>query len=907
MDKTLGHYQILSKLGEGGMGEVYRAQDTRLARDVAIKVLPAALSKDADRIRRFEREAQMLAALNHPHIAAIYGLERTDAGVSALVMELVEGVTLADRLDRGPIAVEDALPIARQIAEALEYAHEKGIVHRDLKPANVKITTAGEVKVLDFGLAKAMSARAEEPDCADLTTHADTRTSAGTVLGTAAYMAPEQARGQPVDRRADIWAFGVVLYEMLSGTRAYRGQSVTDVLAAVMRDDPDWRALPAGVPARVRELVRRCQTKDIRQRLQAIGEARIALDDAIARPDAGQLEAAAAAPAPMWRRALPWTIAAVLGFAAIAAWIGRAPAASTVAEPVRITAQMGQGVSIVPALGAAVVLSPDGTTLAFRGRIAETDKPRIFLRRLSQHEASPIAGTEDVLEIVFSRDGEWIAFNAGGKLKKVRVTGGDVVTICDVTLFRGGDWTEDGHIIFAPSSRGALFRVSADGGTPEPFTKLNTDAGEITHRFPQVLPGGTVLYTSHTNSVSFDEAQIIAQPPGGRPPKIVIRGGYVARYVPTGHLLYLRNGALLAVPFDPGRLETTGPATTLVESVANTVGSAGAQFSVSNDGTLAYLPRAGAGTSVPVLWLDAAGKTAPLLPPGPYLSPQFSPDGRKLAFEIFRAGASDIVVHDLERDVTTPIATEKADERRPTWSPDGRSLVYSYNVDPRNRPYLVWKLADGSGVAEPLTTSGADEWDLPGSWHRDARTFLFVRVREGQERQMDIMSLRLDGPLTPGLKPPAPAPVLASPINETAATLSPDGRWLAYRSQLSGRYEIVVRRYPELDGQVQVSAAGGLFPTWSRGSQELFYVEAGRRIMAVSYTVAGTEFRASKPRVWSDVALANLDTDRVFDVHPDGKRLAILPARDAAEGNARATAELVFGLGADLRRLSNKK
>ena len=472
------------------------------------------------------------------------------------------------------------------------------------------------------------------------------------------------------------------------------------------------------------------------------------------------------------------------------------------------------------------------------------------------------------------------------------------MTICDVTLFRGGDWTEDGHIVYAPNSRSGLFRVSANGGQPEPFTTLNAQAGEITHRFPQVLPGGAVLYTSHTNSVSFDEAKIIAQPVGGKAPKVVLEGGYVARYVPTGHLLFLRKGTLFAVPFDPGRLETTGGVVPIAEGVANTVGSAGAQFSISNGGTLAYLSGAGAGTAVPVLWLEAGGKTTPLLPAAPYLAPQFSHDGRRLALQLFRSGTSDIVVHDLERGVTSQFVDTADDEQRPMWSPDDRHIVYATDAGTPNRPYLAWKTTDGSGSAEPLLKSAASEWQMPGSWDRDGRNFLFVRIIEKQERHSDIMRLPFDAG-----KAGQPAALLDGPRNETFPTLSPDGRWLAYRVNTAPPM-IAVRRYPELDREVQIATGSAIFPTWSRATSEIFYLEEGRRIMVVSYSEAGGEFRAGKPRVWADVPLANIDAERNFDVHPDGKRLVILPARDAAEGRVRTVAEFVFGLDTELRRIA---
>ncbi len=459
----LAHYRIIGRLGAGGMGEVYRARDERLGRDIALKVLPQAFAQDEQRMARFEREAQVLASLNHPNIATIYGLEEA-GGVRALVMELVEGPTLADRIAQGQIPVEEALPIAKQICEALEHAHEHGIIHRDLKPANIKLTPDGKVKVLDFGLAKALEDSPAASDVSHSPTLSLADTRAGTILGTAAYMSPEQARGKPADRRADVWAFGAVLYEMLAGKKAFTGESVSDTLASVIKEEPIWDALPAGTSWRVRELLRRCMTKDPRRRLQAIGEARIAMDEALGGTET--LERAAEKVLPRWRRALPWALASGLALVLLVVIWVLWPQAPQRKAPLRVSVELGADTSLNIGRGSTVILSPDGSLLAFVARKASGEEPRLYVRWLDQLQASPLPGTEGAGNPFFSPDGQWIAFFAGRKLKKISVTGGATVTLCEAPYVRGGHWAEDGTIVFAPGSRtlyrGALYRVSCD-------------------------------------------------------------------------------------------------------------------------------------------------------------------------------------------------------------------------------------------------------------------------------------------------------------------------------------------------------------------------------------------------------------------------------------------------------------
>ena len=504
--KDFGPYRVVEKLGEGGMGVVYRAHDTRLGRDVALKVLPQAFTGDRERKSRFEREARSLAALNHPNIAHIHGVEESGT-ILAIAMELVEGPTLDRKIGSG-LAIADALPIAHQIALALEAAHAAGIVHRDLKPSNIKVKDDGTVKVLDFGLAKGVDAPGRATDVSTMTSPAVTQH--GVILGTAAYMSPEQARGRSVDARADVWSFGAVLFEMLTGRRAFAGQDVMETLSAVIRAEPSWTSLPSATPRRLRELLERCLTKDPRQRLQAIGEARIAVERAMTEP--AELSNTGAPARPIFvLRWLPWFAAAAFGVVALWAWIGAPPPRVDFGGHVRVTAAIGDHVSLAPGPASGVAFSPDGTLMAFRGMAKAGEQPRIFVRRLDQLSAQPLAGTENVTDIFFSPDGKWLGFFNLNKLNKIPVAGGSVFAICDVSNARGGDWSPDGHIIFESGSRAPLRRVSVEGGAPEPFTKFEAD--EITHRFPQVLPGGRgVLYTAHTNSVDYNEATLYVQP-----------------------------------------------------------------------------------------------------------------------------------------------------------------------------------------------------------------------------------------------------------------------------------------------------------------------------------------------------------------------------------------------------------
>ena len=670
------------------MGEVYRARDTKLKREVALKVLPEAFASDPDRLGRFQREAELLATLNHPNIAAIYGVEES-AGTYALVMELVEGPTLADLigLRAEGLGLDEALPIAKQIADALEAAHEQGIVHRDLKPANIKVREDGTVKVLDFGLAKAMdptsSSAAKAMNSPTLSIHA---TQAGVILGTAAYMAPEQARGRAVDRRADIWAFGVVLYEMLTGRRAFDGDDISITLASVLKEDVSWQALPADLPTPVRRLLRRCLEKDPRRRLSAIGDARLELDEAGLPGDRDGVLAPtpeAAAVVPAWRRALPWTVAGMFGVALVAALLVWAPLRTApLRAPLRMSVELGADVSLQPSISSTAILSADDSVLAFTAQKSDSTTTQLYMRRLDQLRATPLSGTDGARDAFFSPDGQWIAFFTDARLKKISIAGGEAVALCDVPNGRGGTWADDGTIVFQADAvaGSSLMRVSSAGGKAEPFVKPADSATSV--RWPQVLPGGrAILYTAGASG-GFEDANIVVQPLPSGTPKVVQRDGYYAHYLPSGlgspkraareggHLVYVHEGTLFAAPFNVERLETTGQAVPVVEGVSGNTGTGGAQFAVSESGTLVYVPGQGIGQDVPINWMDRMGKTTVLrAASGNWSNPHFSPDGQRLAIDIADGKQLDVWVYDWARDTATKLTIDPANDVKPAWTP----------------------------------------------------------------------------------------------------------------------------------------------------------------------------------------------------------------------------------------------
>jgi serine/threonine-protein kinase len=885
------------------MGEVYRAHDDKLGRDVAIKVLPANFVNDPERLARFQREARMLAALNHPNIATIYGLEQS-GGVTCLVMELIPGETLAERIKAGPLPIEEALKIAVQIAEALEAAHEKTIIHRDLKPANVKVTPEGKVKVLDFGLAKAFDGDSDTYDPANSPTLSPGATMQGMILGTAAYMSPEQARGKSLDKRTDIWAFGCLLYELLTGKQAFHGDDVTDILAAVVRAEPALHAMPAATPVQVRDLLRRCLQKDKALRLRDAGDARLEILEALAAPPA-DIAATVAPREKSWRKQPAWPIVAVvLGIATVVLAIGFVLHGSRTPQPtqtMRLNADIGVDASLDTSLGAAAQLSPDGARLALVATGGD-QKRRIYVRSLDQLQATALPGTENARDIFFSPDGQWIGFFADGQLKKISVQGGVAIPLCDAPTDRGGSWGEDGTIVFAPDVGTSLFKVSSAGGKSEQLTTLDIQAGQTTQRWPQVLPAGkAVLFTSSAGGIgiAFDSADINVYSMASGQLKTLIKGGSYARYLPSGHVVYLHSGTLFAVPFDLQRLEMTGQPTPVLEAVASSPGVGSAQYSFSNNGNLLYVGGRAGGQNVSVYWLDREGKFTSLREiPGSYRDPTFSPDGKRLALEISDGKRGDIWAYEWERDSLTRLTFAGEENATPVWSPDGQRIVYSSRE--KGGPYNLWWIrADGGGNAQRLTQSKVPQ--AASSWRSDGKVIAFTQDNPGTN--LDIMTLPVEGDEKSGWRPGEPKTFLNSSSAEAEPIFSPDGRWLAYESSESGSYEVYVRPFPGPGGKWQISTGGGVLPRWSRNGKELFYRTTDSKIMVVTYAGSGDSFRADKPQLWSPGQFTELGLFTFnFDLHPDGKRFAVLKAPGLEQNAAVNKVNIVLNWFEELKQ-----
>jgi Tol biopolymer transport system component len=871
----LGSYEVVAQIGAGGMGEVYQAHDTKLGRDVAIKVLPEAFAHDPERLSRFQREAKMLASLNHLNIATIHGLEQS-GGTSYLVMELVSGETLQDRVKReGRVPVEEALAFAKQIAEALEAAHEKSIIHRDLKPANVKVTPEGKVKVLDFGLAKAFAGEATSEDLSNSPTLSMAATMQGVILGTAAYMSPEQARGKAVDKRTDIWAFGCVLYELLTGKQAFHGEDVTDILAAVVRAEPDWSCLPETTPVPIRLLLRRCLQKDKTLRLRDAGDARIEIHEVLTAPPSAA--APTAAPATRgWRERVAWPVAATMTLIAVASTIGFLLRAPKPQQPVRLSAEIGADASLYIEYGASAILSPDGTRLALVATGSD-QKQRIYIRSLDQLQATALSGTENARDPFFSPDGQWIGFFADSKLKKISVQGGAAVTLCDAPNDRGGSWGDDGSIVFTPDTRGTFFKVSSAGGAPQPVATLDKQTGENTQRWPQVLPGSkTVLFTSSDTGGTigaFDEADIVAYSMASGQRKKLLHGGFYARYLPSGQVVYMHEGTLFAVPFDLKRLEVTGQPAPILEGVLTVPLYAGAQYSFSETGSLAYVAGRSGGTNVSIYWMDPEGKFTLLRgTPGGYYNPAFSPDGKRLALDIGDAKRRDIWVYEWERDSLTRLTFAGETNVSPVWTPDGQRIVYS-SREKGGALNLWWIRADGAGAPQRLTEDKNPQYAL--SWRPDGKFLAFHEINPSTG--VDVMTMPIEGDEKSGWKPGEPKPFVNSAFTEAEPAFSPDGRWLAYTSNESGSFEVYVRPFPGPGGKWQVSTDVGLYPKWSRNGKELFYRTLDSKIMVVTYTASGDSFHADKPQLWSPGQFTERGLGTYnFDLHPDGKRFAVL-------------------------------
>ena len=849
----VGPYAIAALIGEGGMGKVWRAHHTALKRDDALKVLPDAFASNPDRLARFQREAQVLASLNHPNIAHVYGLEQAD-GVQALVMELVEGETLADRIARGAIPSDEALSIAKQIAEALEAAHEQAIIHRDLKPANIKLRPDGVVKVLDFGLAKAL-----DPQPAIDTSHSPTIASptmmsgVGVLLGTAAYMSPEQARGKAVDKRSDIWAFGCVLYEMLTGHRAFGGEDVTDTLAAVVRAEPAWEALPVCVSPSVRAFLRRCLQKNAKERLHAIADMRLALEG-VFETAATDTERSVVVTQPGWRRPLVViTATAIIASlaTALAAWVLWPTVGPQPITRFDYAVPADQGFRRIgrPVLA----LSPDGR------RFVYNTAKGLYLRTLGELEARLIPGTEQELTVpFFSPDGESVGYFQDGQLKRIALSGGGPVVICTAVNPFGVNWEPDNTILFGQPN--GIMRVSANGGTPE--LVIPAKQGEQIDS-PQLLPGGdSILFsvTTATGSAKWDEAQVVVQSLSTGERSVVVQGGSDARYLSTGHVIYAVENGLFGVAFDAASRTVFGGAVPLVQGVARAsnpaTATATANYAVSNDGALVYLANGSAEHRL--VWVDRQGHETPLAAPTKsYGQPQLSPDGTRVAV----VSDGHIWVWDNGRGTLARLTTDvESEEESPLWTTDGARIAFA-RVN-RGAAGIFWKASDGTDEGQRLLEGGPA---LPASWAPDG-TLLYTTRRRGDRGGADdnIGRLSMAGP-------PKAETLLATKFAEVRPALSPDGRWLAYESDESGQPEIYVRPFPDINsGRWLVSTSGGNEPRWAPNGHALFY--RASTLMSVTIESQNT-FVAHAPE-----SLFPLTSYRIiaavpnYDVSHDGER-----------------------------------
>ena len=883
---TLGPYSVTAKIGEGGMGEVWQARDTKLDRDVALKVLPEAFTQDPDRLARFEREAKVLASLNHPNIGSIYGLEEAE-GVKALVLELVEGPTLADRIKQGPIPLDEALPIAKQIAEALEAAHEAGVIHRDLKPANIKVREDGTVKVLDFGLAKALEP-SPDADPSQSPTLTAAATQMGVIMGTAAYMSPEQASGETTDKRSDIWSFGVVLFEMLTGQRLFTGKTVSHVLGAVLQLEPRWDALPVPTPQPLRKLLRWCLEKDRKSRLRDIGDALTDLDEALtAQPTDERASAAVTQPAG-WRQALPLALgisAVAIIITGLAVWslTRPGPTPERLSTPIPLTPPANVG--MISGFGFAV--SPDGRTVVFVGSGGQ-----LYRRSLSQLDTVPIPGTARAWLPFFSPDGTWVGYIDQGDnaLKKIRLDGSQPVTLCPVpTTGRSAGWGPDGTIVFTYVGSTNLWRVSANGGDPEPIAagvEADEASAETHLRWIDLLPDGKAVLASVDHQIV-----VVSLDTGER--KILL-AGITPRYTSTGHIIYWRENGLWAVPFDAEELALTGPSTPVLDGVA-AGGNDLAHFALGGT-SLVYEPGTAPEGAPTLVWVDREGNEEVVdAEPRPYTAVALSPDGGQAALQVDDPGNTDLVIYDVARDTPTRFTFDPASDQYPAWTPDGERVVFSSTRD--GGVNLYWKAADGTGQVERLTTS--TNIQVPVDVSPDGMTLLFVELRG--ETGADVGAFSLDGD----------QPVdwlLESDADETYTEISPDGRWVAYVSNESGQNEVYVRPFPNVDdGRWQVSRDFGSALRWGPNSRELFFQRSDGPGTPVALMVAAIDteptFAPGIPRPLFEgpyrIGVGARPTP--FDVSPDGQRFLMI--KDLASREQSTAIILVENWFEELKRL----
>jgi serine/threonine protein kinase/Tol biopolymer transport system component len=864
--RRLGPYEILSGIGAGGMGEVYKARDTRLDRIVAIKVLPTHLAGRAELRERFEREAKTIASLNHPHICTLYDTGHQD-DIDFLVMEFIEGETLAQRLLRGLIPLEQVLQHAIEIADALDKAHRKGVTHRDLKPSNIMLTKTG-TKLLDFGLAKLkQEAAPANVSLSDLPTAKDPLTAEGSIVGTLQYMAPEQLEGKEVDARTDIFAFGAVVYEMATGKRAFEGKSQASLIAAILeREPPPMSSLQPMTPPVLNRVVKRCLAKDRDDRWQTARDLEVELK--WIGEGASQVGLAPTTTTKgiraLGRRVLILGLGSLL-LVAVATSLAVWNLKPTPPQPVtRTTINLPPGQQLAGLEnGPAVALSPDGTRLAYVALQGSTQQ--LYLRAMDNPDARPISGTDGGVGPFFSPDGQWLAFFAEGKLKKVPVSGGTALILGNASGPRGASWGGQGIIAYASTGALALQQVPDAGGAPQPLTR--SEKGEITHGWPEILPGGKAVLFAAGLTINFTSAQIAAQNVGTGERRNLIQAGTQPRYAPSGHLVYAQGGSLMAVPFDSQKLTIIGAAVPVVEGVLQSASSGAAQYSLSATGSLVYVSGGVQSAQSRLVWVNRNGVEQPLAAAAhAYQGPRVSPDGRRVAVGIADQ-ETQVWLYDLSRETLTRLTFEGNTNQTPAWTPDGKRIAFISNKEgPQN---IFWQLADGSGGLERLTTS--EYTDAPMSWSPDGQSLAFFEVNPTTQR--DIWVLRLHDRKA--------QPFLRTPYNESVPRFSPDGRWLAYISNESGRYEIYVQPYPGPGGKWQISTEGGTEPAWNPNGRELFY-RSGNKMMAVDIATQ-PGLNAGKPRVLFERAyLPTPLTFPNYDVSPDGQRFLMLKPSESA-------------------------
>jgi len=858
--KTLSHYKVIEKIGQGGMGEVYRAEDTNLSREVAIKVLPEQFTQDPQRLARFEREAKLLASLNHPNIAAIYGFEEAD-NVRFLAMELVPGDTLQERVAKGPVPVEEALEVCRQIAEGVEAAHEKGVIHRDLKPANVKVTPEGKVKILDFGLAKAFEDEVPVTDISQSPTLTEEMTRAGVILGTAAYMSPEQAKGKPVDKRADVFAFGAVLYELLTGKRAFQGETLTETLAKILEGEPDWKVVPESVPSRIQELMEDCLEKAPDDRLRDIGSARIQIKRAVKEPAPGLPVTGVGVVQPLWKRVIPWSVAAVAAIVAVfTLWNLTGPTANSVAR-----FSINPSVTLAATTNNDIAISPDGNKLIYVALSGNTYQ--LYLRSVNDLEIRPIPGTEGAFNPFFAPGGEVVAFFSGGKLKRVPVSGGAVITLGEVqSALPSGDWTASDTILVA-DGRSGLYRMSSSGGALEELALPDRDKGEM-FRSVKLLPGGQAALLTIRGEEGI-RVEVLSLESGQQ--KTLLEEGRQAHYLPTGHLLYevASTGNLMVVAFDLATLEVTSSPSPVLEGVRNSPSNY-VDFAVSENGALAYVP-VQTDLAHSLVWVDRDGReTLVTQEKREYAASHISPDGKQAVFSIHEGGSAHSVwIYNFERDSFSRLTFEGTVAGGAVWSPDGKWVTYQSNPDGKRNLYR--QRADRSGQPERLTTSPNTQMAM--SWSPDGQILAF---NEAGRPTWSIGIL----PMEEG----EPQYILDSSATECCARFSPDGKWLAYVSDELGRDNVYVLPFSGPEGvKFLISGEeGGGEPVWAPDGTELFY-RSGNKMMAVSIETK-PEFVASRPTVLFEGPYRGLNSQprgyQYYDISSDGQHFLMVKLGD---------------------------